>query len=141
MATHGVPEAILTDNGKVFTARFGPGPGPVRFDRICTNNGITHILTAPRSPSNAEQNAYAPTSMPASASGWPSCTASSKHTTGPSTSHPAPPAVSSSRFDFPARRRHRPRAGPTRSLIGKLGAGQGVWRHTVVVLVPKQAQL
>jgi transposase len=28
MATHGMPEAILTDNGKVFTARFGPGPGP-----------------------------------------------------------------------------------------------------------------
>jgi transposase InsO family protein len=50
MAAHGVPEAILTDNGKVFTARFGPGPGPVRFDRICINNGITHILTAPRSP-------------------------------------------------------------------------------------------
>jgi transposase InsO family protein len=46
MATHGVPAAILTDNGKVFTARFGLGPGPVRFDRICTNNGITHILTA-----------------------------------------------------------------------------------------------
>jgi transposase InsO family protein len=50
LAVHGVPEAILTDNGKVFTARFGPGPGPVRFDRICTANGITHILTAPRSP-------------------------------------------------------------------------------------------
>jgi transposase InsO family protein len=50
MAAHGVPEAILTDNGKVFTARFGPGPGPVRFDRICTDNDITHILTAPRSP-------------------------------------------------------------------------------------------
>jgi transposase InsO family protein len=50
MACHGVPDAILTDNGKVFTARFGPGPGPVRFDRICVNNGITHILTAPRSP-------------------------------------------------------------------------------------------
>src|SRR3954471_19910378 len=29
MAAHGVPEAVLTDNGKVFTARFGPGPGPV----------------------------------------------------------------------------------------------------------------
>jgi hypothetical protein len=43
----------------------------------------------------------------APASGWPSCTASSEHTTGPSTSHPAPPAVSSSRFDFPARRRQR----------------------------------
>ena len=65
-------------------------------------------------PFQREQNAYAPTSMPASASGWPSCTASSKRTTGPSTSHPAPPAVSSSRFDFPARRRHRPRAAPTR---------------------------
>jgi transposase InsO family protein len=50
MGAHGMPEAVLTDNGKVFTARFGPGPGPVRFDRICTNNGITHILTAPRSP-------------------------------------------------------------------------------------------
>ena len=48
--THGVPEAILTDNAKVFTARFGPGPGPVRFDRICVDNGIRHLLTAPRSP-------------------------------------------------------------------------------------------
>ena len=26
---HGVPTQILTDNGKVFTARFGTGPGPV----------------------------------------------------------------------------------------------------------------
>ena len=26
---------ILTDNGKVFTNRFGPGPGPVKFDQIC----------------------------------------------------------------------------------------------------------
>jgi hypothetical protein len=34
----------------VFTARFGPGPGPVLFDKICIDNGITHILTAPRSP-------------------------------------------------------------------------------------------
>jgi transposase InsO family protein len=49
-ARHGMPEQILTDNGKVFTARFGPGPGPVLFDRICTNNGIRHILTKPRSP-------------------------------------------------------------------------------------------
>jgi transposase InsO family protein len=50
MARHGVPSQILTDNAKVFTARFGPGPGPVQFDKICTNNDITHILTAPRSP-------------------------------------------------------------------------------------------
>jgi transposase InsO family protein len=47
---HGTPSEILTDNGKVFTARFGPGPGPVRFDRICHENGIKHRLTAPYSP-------------------------------------------------------------------------------------------
>jgi transposase InsO family protein len=47
---HGVPEQILTDNGKVFTARFGLGPGPVLFDRICHANGIKHTLTAPYSP-------------------------------------------------------------------------------------------
>lgn len=47
---HGVPEQILTDNGKVFTARFGLGPGPVLFDRICSENGIKHLLTAPYSP-------------------------------------------------------------------------------------------
>ena len=50
LRTHGVPDQILTDNGKVFTARFGAGPGPVLFDRICANNGIRHILTAPYSP-------------------------------------------------------------------------------------------
>jgi transposase InsO family protein len=50
MRTHGVPDQILTDNGKVFTARFGKGPGPVLFDRICTDNGILHLLTAPNSP-------------------------------------------------------------------------------------------
>src|ERR1700730_14563644 len=47
---HGVPDQILTDNGKVFTARFGTGPGPTLFDRICAQNGVRHILTAPRSP-------------------------------------------------------------------------------------------
>ena len=50
MRRHGVPEAILTDNGKVFTDRFGPGNGEVLFDRICRENGIRHLLTAPRSP-------------------------------------------------------------------------------------------
>ena len=50
MRTHGVPREILTDNGKVFTGRFGPGSGEVLFDRICRENGIKHILTAPRSP-------------------------------------------------------------------------------------------
>jgi transposase InsO family protein len=47
---HGVPDQILTDNGKVFTGRFGRGPGPVMFDRICADNGIRHLLTAPYSP-------------------------------------------------------------------------------------------
>jgi transposase InsO family protein len=47
---HGVPEEILTDNGKVFTGRFGLRPTEVLFDKICRENGITHRLTAPRSP-------------------------------------------------------------------------------------------
>jgi transposase InsO family protein len=50
MRRHGVPSAVLTDNGKVFTGRFGPGTGEVLFDRICRENGIKHLLTAPRSP-------------------------------------------------------------------------------------------
>ncbi len=50
MSIHGVPDQVLTDNGKVFTARFGKGPGPVLFDRICAQNGIRHLLTAPYSP-------------------------------------------------------------------------------------------
>jgi len=50
MRSYGIPDQILTDNGKVFTGRFGPGTGEVLFDRICRENGIRHILTAPRSP-------------------------------------------------------------------------------------------
>ncbi|WP_405971376.1 IS481 family transposase [Streptomyces sp. NBC_00988] len=47
----GVPEEVLTDNGKQFTARFGSGrPGETMFDRICRENGIAHRLTKPRSP-------------------------------------------------------------------------------------------
>ncbi|MFG1755237.1 IS481 family transposase [Streptosporangium sandarakinum] len=46
---HGIPEELLTDNGKQFTARFGRG-GEVLFDRICRENGITHRLTRPHSP-------------------------------------------------------------------------------------------
>jgi len=50
LGRHGIPREILTDNGKVFTGRFGTGPGPVMFDRICADNGIRHLLTAPYSP-------------------------------------------------------------------------------------------
>jgi transposase InsO family protein len=50
LRTHGVPEQVLTDNGKVFTGRFNHPPTEVMFDRICRENGIEHLLTAPRSP-------------------------------------------------------------------------------------------
>jgi transposase InsO family protein len=50
MRAHGVPQQILTDNGKVFTGRFHHPPVEVLFDRICRENGVEHLLTAPRSP-------------------------------------------------------------------------------------------
>jgi hypothetical protein len=49
----GVPEEIISDNGKQFTDRFGKHGarnGEVLFDKICRQNGITHRLTAPASP-------------------------------------------------------------------------------------------
>jgi transposase InsO family protein len=50
MRRHGVPQEILTDNGKVFTGRFGLKDTEVLFDRICRENGIDHLLSAPRRP-------------------------------------------------------------------------------------------
>jgi hypothetical protein len=50
LRAYGVPEQILTDNGKVFTGRFNVPPAEVLFDRICRENGIRHLLTQPRSP-------------------------------------------------------------------------------------------
>ena len=53
LARHGVPEEVITDNGKQFTDRFsryGPTRGEVLFDKICRKNGITHRLTQPASP-------------------------------------------------------------------------------------------
>ena len=34
----------------MFSSRFGPSQGEVLFDRICRENGIRHLLTAPHSP-------------------------------------------------------------------------------------------
>jgi transposase InsO family protein len=50
MRTHGVPEEVLTDNGKVFTGRFNKPVVEVLFDRILRENGVKHRLTQPRSP-------------------------------------------------------------------------------------------
>lgn len=50
MKSYGIPDEVLTDNGKCFTGRFGLHQAEVIFDRICRENGISHRLTAPRSP-------------------------------------------------------------------------------------------
>jgi transposase InsO family protein len=50
LATYGLPDEVLSDNGKVFTGRFGPHHTEVLFDRICREKGISHRLTAPRTP-------------------------------------------------------------------------------------------
>src|SRR5438093_387970 len=50
LARYGIPDEILTDNGKVFTGRFGPHPVEVLFDRILRENGISHRHTGVRSP-------------------------------------------------------------------------------------------
>jgi transposase InsO family protein len=50
LRSYGIPEAILTDNGKVFTGRYGKPPVEVLFDRILRENGIGHLHTQPRSP-------------------------------------------------------------------------------------------
>ena len=50
MRIHGVPNDVLTDNGKVFTDQFGKTRTEVLFDRICRENGVRHILTKPHSP-------------------------------------------------------------------------------------------
>ena len=51
MRTYGIPDEVLTDNGKQFTGRFGkPRPAEVLFERICRRNGIRQLLTKPYSP-------------------------------------------------------------------------------------------
>jgi hypothetical protein len=47
---HGVPDEVLTDNGKVFTGHYGINPHQSLYDRICADNGIRHLRTGVRSP-------------------------------------------------------------------------------------------
>ena len=47
---YGIPDELLTDNGKQFTARFNAGGGEVMFERICRENGIVARNTEPRTP-------------------------------------------------------------------------------------------
>jgi transposase len=48
LAQFGAPEAVLTDNGKVFTGRYASRPMEVLFDRICL--GVRHPPPADRAP-------------------------------------------------------------------------------------------
>jgi transposase InsO family protein len=51
MRAFGIPDEVLSDNGKQFTGRFGkPRPAEVLFERICRRNGIRQRLTKPYSP-------------------------------------------------------------------------------------------
>jgi hypothetical protein len=51
LCIYGIPDEVLSDNGKVFTGRFTrPFPAEVLFERICRENGITTRLTKPASP-------------------------------------------------------------------------------------------
>src|SRR5262249_29234502 len=49
MTRYGVPEEVLSDNGKQSAVGFATGGGGL-FCRICRDNGITHRLTPPRTP-------------------------------------------------------------------------------------------
>ena len=60
LGTYGVPEQILTDNGKVFTGRFNHPPVEVLFDAICRENGIEHLLTQPRVADHHRQDRAVP---------------------------------------------------------------------------------
>jgi transposase InsO family protein len=47
----GIPDEVLSDNGKQFTGRFNqPRSAEVMFERICRENGIVARHTKPRSP-------------------------------------------------------------------------------------------
>jgi integrase-like protein len=82
---HGIPDEILTDNGKVFTGRFGPRPLEVLFDRICRETA-----------SRTDTRPCARRRRPARSSGSIRACATSSWPIGPST-RSRPPRPSSTR--------------------------------------------
>ena len=96
MACHGVPEAILTDNGKVFTARSGPRPrtsalrsglsgerdrSPAHRTSVADHDRQDRALApdaAPPSSSTARSSPLWPTPRPSSSCGWPTTTTSGR---------------------------------------------------------------
>jgi transposase InsO family protein len=61
----GIPDEVLTDNGKQFTGRFQqPRPAEVMFERICRENGITARHTPPRTPTTTGTVEAAETTRP-----------------------------------------------------------------------------
>jgi transposase len=80
LVRYGIPEEMLTDNGKQFTDRFGKG-GEVLFDRICRQNGIVHRLTRPPRPPRPGKSS-ASTRPCAGESVQSSASTSSRNTTG-----------------------------------------------------------
>jgi len=121
LSRYGIPDEILTDNGKVFTGRFGPQPVEVLFDRILRENGISHRHTAVRLPppperSSGSTRACARSSWPTARSprrrphraslmpGWPTTTPPDPtrrsrwpHPPSASASHRSPPTPPRSR--------------------------------------------
>ncbi|MBC3842366.1 transposase [Streptacidiphilus sp. 4-A2] len=91
---HGIPEEVLTDNGKQFTGRFTrPRPVEVLFERICRENGITTRNTAVRSPTPPAKS---------NAGTAPSARNSSPPTTPSPPGRPAPPIPGSPTTTPPA---------------------------------------
>jgi hypothetical protein len=43
MGRHGLPEEVLTDNGKVFTGRYRPRSSGVLFKRTCRKNSMVPV--------------------------------------------------------------------------------------------------
>jgi len=54
LTEYGVPDEVLTDNGRQFTGRFSkPRIGEVLFDHMCRDNSIIQRLTRIRLPTTA----------------------------------------------------------------------------------------